>query len=58
MDLETINPGAIGSVLTVVFFLMFVGIVWWAYHRENKQKYEDAAMLPFQEDADRPSGSH
>jgi len=56
--LETINPGAIGSALTVVFFLMFVGIVWWAYHRDNKQKYEDAARLPFQEDADTPSGSH
>ena len=56
--MDSINPGTIGSVLTVVFFLMFVAIVWWAYHRDNKQKYEDAAMLPFQEDADKPNGSH
>jgi cytochrome c oxidase cbb3-type subunit 4 len=45
------DAGFFGSVATVLFFLLFVGIVWWAFHRDNKQKYEDAAQLPFQEDA-------
>ncbi len=41
----------LGALATVMFFVVFVAIVWWAYHRDNRQKYEDAANLPFQEDA-------
>ncbi len=51
------DAGIIGSAVTVLFFLLFIGIAWWAFHRENKQKYEDAAQLPFQEDADE-AGRH
>lgn len=46
------DAGLLGSVVTVLFFVLFVVIVWWAYHRGNKQKFEDAANLPFQEDPD------
>ncbi|TCJ16293.1 cbb3-type cytochrome c oxidase subunit 3 [Parasulfuritortus cantonensis] len=46
------DSGIIGSVVTVVFFLLFVGIVWWAYHKDNRQKFEDAANLPFEEGDD------
>lgn len=46
------DAGLLGSVVTVLFFVLFVVIVWWAYHRGNKQKFEDAAQLPFQEDPD------
>jgi cytochrome c oxidase cbb3-type subunit 4 len=46
------DAGFIGSVMTVLFFLIFVAIVWWAYHKGNKQKFEDAANLPFRGDAD------
>lgn len=45
------DTGIAGSLATVLFFLVFVGVLWWAYHRDNKQKFEDAAMLPFQEDS-------
>ena len=50
------DAGLIGSIVTVLFFLIFVGIVWWAYHKDNKAKYDAAANLPFEEDAriDRP----
>lgn len=44
------DAGLLGSIVTVLFFLLFIGIVWWAFHRENKQKFDDAARLPFQED--------
>lgn len=44
------NAGALSSVLTVIFFVLFVLIIWWAYSRNNKQKFEDAANLPFRED--------
>ncbi len=46
------DAGLIGSVVTVLFFLLFIGIVWWAYHRGNRQRFEDAAQLPFQEEDD------
>ncbi|MEW5789320.1 MAG: cbb3-type cytochrome c oxidase subunit 3 [Pseudomonadota bacterium] len=46
------DAGFIGSVMTVLSFLVFVAIVWWAFHKGNKQKFEDAAHLPFREDAD------
>ncbi len=46
--------GIIGSAVTVLFFVIFVAIVWWAYHKDNRQKYEDAANLPFVGDDDVP----
>ena len=45
------DAGTLGSVVTVLFFLLFIFILWWAFRRDNKQKFEDAANLPFQEDA-------
>ncbi|MDD5389650.1 MAG: cbb3-type cytochrome c oxidase subunit 3 [Gallionellaceae bacterium] len=45
------DAGTVGSVVTVVFFVLFIVIVWWAFLRGNKQKFDDAAQLPFQEDA-------
>ena len=45
------DAGSLGSIVTVLFFVLFIVIVWWAFHRENKSKFEDAANLPFQEDA-------
>ena len=44
------DAGLIGSIVTVIFFLLFVGIVWWAYHKDNRAKYDAAARLPFEED--------
>ncbi|MBK7423636.1 MAG: cbb3-type cytochrome c oxidase subunit 3 [Propionivibrio sp.] len=43
------------SLVTVVFLVTFLGIVWWAYGlRGNKKRFEEAANLPFaDEEADR-----
>lgn len=46
------DAGLFGSIATVLFFVLFIGIVWWAFHRDNKQKFEDAANLPFREEGD------
>lgn len=43
------DTGLIGAVVTLVFFVLFVAIVWWVYHKENRYKHEEAANLPFQE---------
>jgi cytochrome c oxidase cbb3-type subunit 4 len=50
--------GIVGSVVTVFFFLLFIAILWWTYRRENKHKYDDAAQLPFQEDAEDAGKRH
>jgi cytochrome c oxidase cbb3-type subunit 4 len=35
------------SIVTVLSFATFVGIVWWAYSRQSRQRFEEAARLPF-----------
>jgi cytochrome c oxidase cbb3-type subunit IV len=35
------------SATTVVSFLLFLGIVWWAYRKGGKASYDEAANLPF-----------
>jgi cytochrome c oxidase cbb3-type subunit 4 len=46
----------IGSVVTVVFFITFIGIVWWAYGGSRKARFEDDARIPFEETDDLPIG--
>lgn len=35
------------GVLTALAFATFVGIVWWAYRRGSRRRFEEAAQLPF-----------
>ena len=30
----------IGSFVTVISFVVFIGIVYWAYARQNKERFE------------------
>ncbi|MBO9644047.1 MULTISPECIES: CcoQ/FixQ family Cbb3-type cytochrome c oxidase assembly chaperone [Pseudacidovorax] len=45
MDLTTLR-----SIATVVCFVLFLGIVAWAYARRNRAGFEEAARLPFEQD--------
>lgn len=36
------------SLITVILFFLFLGIVAWAYARKNQQGFNDAAQLPFE----------
>ncbi|MCF8179047.1 MAG: cbb3-type cytochrome c oxidase subunit 3 [Sulfuritalea sp.] len=38
------------SIFTVLAFIAFIGIVWWAYSDRRKATYEQAAMLPLDDD--------
>jgi len=44
------DSGIISGIVTAVFIVVFIGIVWWAYSKGNKQQFEDAGRLPFEED--------
>jgi cytochrome c oxidase cbb3-type subunit 4 len=38
------------SLATVVSFLMFIGIIVWAYSGRKTADFEQAAKLPFEQD--------
>ena len=38
------------SIVTVVAFVVFIGIVFWARSRRNKERFDEAARLPFEQD--------
>jgi cytochrome c oxidase cbb3-type subunit 4 len=40
----------IQSVWTVVVTVLFIGIVIWAWSGKRKQRFDEAANLPFDED--------
>lgn len=45
MDISTLR-----SIATVLSFVVFVGIVWWAYSKSNQSRFDTAANLPFADD--------
>ncbi len=44
------DSGTISGIVTVVFIAVFIGIVWWAYSKGNKQRFEEDGKLPFADD--------
>jgi cytochrome c oxidase cbb3-type subunit 4 len=45
MDINTLRIAA-----TVVCFIVFVGILLWAFARSNKDSFDVAAQIPFHHD--------
>ena len=37
----------IHSIWTVIVFVVFIGIVWWAYSSSKKKDFDEAANLIF-----------
>ena len=52
MDTSTL----LHSIMTVIAFVTFIGIVVWAYSRKRKSAFDEAANAPFAlpDDAERP----
>jgi len=46
--MEPIN--VIRSIVTLVSFVLFIGIVIWAWSSRNRQQFEEAEQLPFEQD--------
>lgn len=42
------------TIVTSISFLVFIAIVWWAYGKRQKPRFDEAANLPFA-DAELPS---
>jgi len=47
MDINTLR-----SIVTVATFLVFIGIVVWAWSSRNAKSFDEAAQLPFEQDED------
>ena len=53
------NFGLIHSVWTVLMFVLFIGIIVWAWSAKRKRRFDEAARLPLEDDdaaPARPSG--
>ena len=50
MDINDLRAG-----FTVLTFLLFVGIVWWAYSDRRKNDFDAAARIPLDDDLPLPS---
>jgi cytochrome c oxidase cbb3-type subunit 4 len=46
----TMDVNELRTLLLVVNFAVFVGIVWWAYSGKRKQRFDEAAMLPLDDE--------
>jgi cytochrome c oxidase cbb3-type subunit 4 len=45
MDINTLR-----SIVTMLAFAAFIGIVVWAWSRRNQASFDEAAQLPFRQD--------
>ncbi len=45
MDINTLR-----SIVTVISFIVFIGIMVWAWSSRNAASFDEAARLPFEQD--------
>ena len=45
MDITTLRIAA-----TLASLATFLGIAWWAYSRRNRDRFDQAARIPFEQD--------
>ena len=44
------NFGLIHSVWTVLLFVLFIGIIAWAWSAKRKPRFDEAARLPLEDE--------
>jgi cytochrome c oxidase cbb3-type subunit 4 len=53
MDINTLR-----GIATLLAFAAFTGICLWAYSSRNKPRFDEAARLPFADDAEHPQAGN
>ena len=51
------NFGLIHSVWTVLLFVLFIGIIAWAWSAKRKSRFDEAARLPLEDEDLAPARS-
>jgi cytochrome c oxidase cbb3-type subunit 4 len=46
--------GIVMGVITAILLVAYLGIVVWAYHRDRKELFDEAARYPFFDEESRP----
>ncbi len=50
------TTGTLQSILTLIAFVSFIGIVWWAWSKRQQAAFSEAERIPLDDDAPyRPS---
>jgi cytochrome c oxidase cbb3-type subunit 4 len=44
---NSVSLGWVMGIATVFFLAWFVGWTWWAFSPRNKERFEEAARMPF-----------
>lgn len=44
------DQAIIGSIFTVIVFIAFVGVLYWAFTSRNKARFDEAANIIFEDD--------
>ena len=50
LDSAVVEYAWLMGVTTVLFMVCFVGWTWWAYSKPNRERMNEAALLPLLED--------
>lgn len=50
MDINTLR-----GLSTILVFIAFMGVCWWAFSPRRKKKFEEAANLPFADEPNSPN---
>lgn len=64
MDVSATHPGlpidmgTVRGIITLLTFIAFLGIAWWAYHKDNRARFDADALLPFATEDDVPGAAH
>lgn len=48
------NPGNLSGVMTILAFVAFLGVVYWAFGAKRKGDFDAAARLPLEDDQPLP----
>jgi cytochrome c oxidase cbb3-type subunit IV len=46
------DMGTLKGLSTVFVMIAFIGVCWWAYAPRRRERFKDAANLPFADDVD------
>ena len=44
------NQAIIGSIFTVIVFIAFIGVLYWAFSSRNKARFDEDASLVFDDE--------
>lgn len=44
------DAGFLRGLYTLILFVAFIGVIWWAWSARRKDDFEEAANLPLEDD--------